>query len=76
MPDLFPTAIRSAGSGMSYNTGRFATAFGVLGAGALFNWLGGSYPRVGSVMAFIYAMGVAAIWLAPSRNLDEKETTG
>jgi len=31
---------------------------------------------VGSVMAFIYAMGVAAIWLAPSRNLDEKETTG
>ena len=76
LPDLFPTAIRSAGSGMSYNTGRFATAFGVLGAGALFNWLGGSYPRVGSVMAFIYAMGVAAIWLAPSRNLDEKEMTG
>ncbi len=73
LPELYPTQVRSAGSGMAYNTGRFATAFGVLGAGALFHWLGGSYPKVGSVMACIYGLGMLAILLAPPARLDERD---
>jgi len=37
----------------------------VLAAGALFTSLGGSYPAVGAAAAFIYGLGIFAIWLAP-----------
>lgn len=65
LPQLFPTHVRAAGSGMSYNVGRFATAGGVLAAGVIFHVLGGSYPAVGSVAALIYAFGILAIWFVP-----------
>jgi hypothetical protein len=57
--------VRATGSGISYNVGRFATAGGVLVAGAIFSALDGSYPAVGATAALIYGLGVFAIWLAP-----------
>jgi MFS family permease len=65
LPELFPTRVRATGSGLAYNSGRFATAFGVLGAGFLFTALGGDYPRVGTLCAMIYALGLVVIWWAP-----------
>jgi len=65
LPELFPTHVRAAGSGISYNVGRFATAGGVLTAGFLFSALGGSYASVGTVAALIYGLGMLAIWWAP-----------
>ncbi|MBX9652369.1 MFS transporter [bacterium] len=65
LPELFPTRVRATGSGLAYNSGRFATAFGVLGAGYLFTHLGGNYPRVGAICALIYSLGIFAIWWAP-----------
>lgn len=65
LPELFPTRVRATGSGLAYNSGRFATAFGVLGAGFLFAALGGDYPRVGTLCAMIYALGLVVIWWAP-----------
>ncbi len=72
LPELFPTRVRATGSGLAYNSGRFATAFGVLAAGYLFTALGGDYPRVGTICASIYALGLVAIWWAPDtgKNLD------
>jgi MFS transporter, SHS family, sialic acid transporter len=73
LPELFPTRVRAAGSGLSYNVGRFATAAGVLVAGMLFNALDGSYTTVGTLAAFIYALGMIVIWWAPDttgRTLD------
>jgi MFS family permease len=69
LPELFPTRVRAAGSGLAYNVGRFATAAGVLGAGALFAALGGSYPLVGATCGLVYLLGAIVIWWAP-------ETTG
>ena len=63
LPELFPVSVRATGSGLAYNSGRFATAIGVLGAGALFSALGGDYPRVGSICTLVYALGIVAIWL-------------
>ncbi|HEU0123315.1 MAG TPA: MFS transporter [Bryobacteraceae bacterium] len=63
LPELFPVAVRATGSGLAYNSGRFATAIGVMGAGMLFNSLGGDYPSVGAICASVYALGVLAIWL-------------
>jgi len=65
LPELFPTHVRAAGSGVSYNVGRFATAAGVMTAGFLFTALGGSYASVGAVAALIYGLGMVAIWWAP-----------
>jgi MFS transporter, SHS family, sialic acid transporter len=66
LPELFPTHVRATGSGIAYNSGRFATAVGVLFAGILFKALGGDYPMVGTTCSFIYALGVFVIWFAPS----------
>lgn len=74
LPELFPTRVRATGSGLAYNSGRFATAAGVLLAGFLFTALGGDYPRVGTLCASIYTLGIVAIWWAPDTNrnsLDE-----
>ncbi len=65
LPELFPTRVRATGSGISYNVGRFATAAGVMIAGAIFTALGGSYSAVGAAAACIYALGIFVIWLAP-----------
>ena len=73
LPELFSTRVRASGSGISYNSGRFATAVGVVVAGALFAALGGSYSRIGAVTGLIYALGMIVIWWAPktSRTLEE-----
>ncbi|MBI5770419.1 MAG: MFS transporter [Verrucomicrobia bacterium] len=68
LPELFPTAVRATGSGIAYNVGRFATAAGVLAAGALFTLLGGRYPAVGATAACIYGLGAFAIWFAPETS--------
>lgn len=65
LPELFPTRVRASGVGLAYNSGRFATALGVVLAGMLFTALGGDYPRVGALCALIYAFGVPVIWWAP-----------
>lgn len=74
LPELFPTRVRATGSGLAYNSGRFATALGVLAAGFLFAALGGDYPRVGTLCAMIYALGLVVVWWAPDtkeRDLSE-----
>lgn len=74
LPELFPTRVRAAGSGIAYNVGRFATAVGVSFAGVLFTVVGGSYSRVGALCGLIYALGVVVIWWAPDtaeRKLEE-----
>lgn len=70
LPELFPTHVRATGAGLAYNSGRFATAVGVLAVGFLFTALGGDYPRVGALCATIYGLGLIAICFAPdtSRN--------
>ena len=44
LPELFPTHVRATGSGISYNVGRFATAGGVLAAGAAVHGLWRQLP--------------------------------
>ena len=63
LPQLFPVEVRATGSGLAYNSGRFATAAGVMAAGMLFSALGGDYPRVGTICGLTYALGILAIWL-------------
>ena len=74
LPELFPTRVRAAGSGVAYNFGRFISAGGVLGAGAVMAWSGGDYARVGVITGLVYALGMVVVWWAPDttgRTLDD-----
>ncbi len=71
LPELFPTRVRATGSGLCYNSGRFATAAGVLLAGVIFAFLGGDYSQVGAICALIYVLGIFVIWLVPKSNPSE-----
>ncbi len=74
LPELFPAHVRATGSGLAYNSGRFATAAGVLLTGFLFTVLGGNYATIGSLCALIYALGIVVIWWAPDtteKSLDK-----
>lgn len=65
LPELYPTRIRATGSGVTYNFGRFASAAGVLGAGALMTAFQGDYARVGETTAWVNGLGMVVILLAP-----------
>ncbi len=68
LPELYPTRVRATGSGVAYNFGRFASAAGVLGAGALMTFFQGDYARVGEVTAWVYGLGLVVILLAPDTS--------
>ena len=42
LPELFPTRVRAAGTGISFNTGRAVAAVVVLGTGLIVQWSGGN----------------------------------
>ncbi len=67
LPELFPTAVRSTGAGVSFNFGRIATAIGILvAAGMLRSMFGGDYARIGRLTSLIYVVGAVVIWYAPN----------
>lgn len=65
LPELFPTRVRATGTGIAFNFGRFGSAAGVLGAGAMAAYFGGDYAKVGATTAWIYALGMIIILFAP-----------
>lgn len=65
LPELFPTAARSTGAGVSFNSGRILAACGVLATGVLTAWFGGDYGRAGSITTLVYALGMVIILFAP-----------
>jgi SHS family sialic acid transporter-like MFS transporter len=74
LPELFSTRIRATGQGFSFNFGRIISAIGALQVGALlsvvsnyktFAGIQGGYAVACSFVIFVYAIGLAVIWLAP-----------
>jgi MFS transporter, SHS family, sialic acid transporter len=74
LPELFPTRVRSTGSGVSFNFGRIVTAGTIFATGLMMAAFEGDFARIGRVTSLIFLVGMVAIWFAPdtSRNvLDE-----
>ncbi len=74
LPELFPTEVRAAGSGVSFNFGRIITAIGVLSTGYMMGLAGGSYANVGRVTHWIFVVGMLTILFAPDtsqRRMDD-----
>lgn len=65
LPELFPTRVRSTGTGISFNTGRVVAALVVLSAGFLLDQFSGDYSQVGLWSGMIYGVGMLMIWFVP-----------
>jgi len=82
-PELFPTRLRTTGTGFCYNVGRYISAVGPLLIGNLALALEGSFPHRGFraaavVVASCYIIGIASLLWAPEtkgRPLPEDEPT-
>ena len=61
LPELFPTRVRATGTGIAYNTGRFVTAVGVFGAGALARWFGSVESWLRPVPEPVLGLGLLAV---------------
>lgn len=68
LPELFPTRVRSTGTGISFNSGRVVAACVVLSAGFLLDQFSGDYSQVGFWSGMIYGVGMLVIWFVPSRT--------
>ena len=73
LPELFPTAVRSTGTGVSFNSGRTIAAVVVLGASGLITLFHGDFARVGLWTGAVYAAGMLVILLAPSTGKKKLE---
>jgi MFS family permease len=64
LPEMFPSALRGAGSGFAFSMGRVLGAAGPTLIGALAATMG-SYPLAISLLSLIYLVGLPFIALAP-----------
>lgn len=64
LPEMFPSALRGAGSGFAFSMGRVLGAAGPTLIGA-FAALMGSYPLAISLLSLIYVIGLPFIAMAP-----------
>jgi MFS family permease len=70
LPELFPTRVRSTGSGVGFNFGRIVTAATVFATGAVTSLFAGDYARIGQMTSLVFALGTVAIWWAPDVSRD------
>jgi MFS transporter, SHS family, sialic acid transporter len=73
LPELFPTRVRSTGTGVTFNSGRILAAASVLGAGVLAGWFHGDYARVGTFTGLVYVAGMVVICFAPDTTKNRLE---
>lgn len=65
LPELFPTRIRAAGSGVSFNFGRIISAVTVFATGTLMDHFQGDYAVIGRFTSLIFVIGMLLAGLAP-----------
>jgi MFS family permease len=72
-PELFPTRLRSTGTGLCYNVARYVTAFGPLLLGhltTLFAHRGSSLPlrEAAITLSTVYLLGLVFVYFAPETH--------
>jgi hypothetical protein len=69
LPELFPTRLRSTGTSLCYNVGRFVAALGPLMLGLLTSRVFAAQPEpmryAGVTMCLVFLIGLATVPFAP-----------
>lgn len=73
LPELFPTRVRATGIGLTYNSGRIASAVAIFYAGDLMTHYHGDYSAVGKITSLVYALGIVVIFFAPAGGDAERK---
>jgi SHS family sialic acid transporter-like MFS transporter len=68
LPELFPTAARSTGTGVGFNFGRILTAGTIALTGVMMVLFEGDYARIGRVTSLVFIIGVVLVWAAPDTS--------
>ncbi|MDG2125366.1 MAG: MFS transporter [Verrucomicrobiales bacterium] len=68
LPELFPTAIRSTGTGVSFNFGRILTAFTIVATGYLITMFDGDYAKIGRITSVVFLLGMVVVLFAPDTS--------
>ena len=70
IPELFPTLVRGAATGLGMNVGRIITAVGVFFLGAMVMHIGGYHHAI-SLFALAYGVGLATLLVARETRGEE-----
>ncbi|MFM7059209.1 MAG: MFS transporter [Planctomycetota bacterium] len=76
LPELFPTRVRAAGSGIAFNSGRIAAAAVTVFIALWMQNTTVDYPLIGFCTGLIYAVGMLIIWLAPTGPIQGDQVRG
>jgi len=68
LPEMFPTHVRSTGSGVSFNFGRILTAGGVLLSAELVRAFSGDYAQIGRITSLVYVVGIVIVFFMPDTS--------
>ena len=73
LPELFPTRVRSTGTGVTFNSGRILAAASTLAAGVWIRVYDIDYARVGMITGLVYVLGMVVICFAPDTTAQRLE---
>lgn len=65
LPEIFPTAVRATGIGVSFNFGRILSAVAMMLSTILSSWFGGDIAKMGAAASLVYAGGLALAFFIP-----------
>lgn len=68
LPTLFPTRVRAAGTGVSFNFGRIFSALALMSSTMLSEFFRGNIPKMGAATSLVYAAGLMIVWLIPQHT--------
>lgn len=72
IPELFPSALRAAATGLCFHIGRIFTAVAVFFVGVLVVWFGG-YGNAIFAFSSVYVAGLAALYFVPASQSETNE---
>lgn len=74
LPEMFEARVRSAGAGISFNSGRILTAITIFATTAMKDAFNNDYAMIGRVTSWVFILGAFAVAFAPDTSKVDMST--
>lgn len=74
LPEMFEARVRSAGAGISFNSGRILTAITIFATTAMRSAFDNDFSRIGQVTSWVFLLGAIAVAFAPDTSRVDMST--